>query len=158
MPDETKSPTPPPPEGESKPTADQPATPGGVKATPSGSVQSEKKPVPEKPGPPPGPAAASPAKPAAGAPPTPAPKSPAPGAAAPGTPAAKPAAPAAPAKAAVPVPTPWDSPMISKLKGDYGSGIEPLTYLGQNYMVIDRSLIPELLQVLRNDEQFDYCV
>ena len=48
--------------------------------------------------------------------------------------------------------------MIAKLKGDYGSGIEPLTYLGQNYMVVDRSLIPELLQVLRNDEQFDYCV
>ena len=48
--------------------------------------------------------------------------------------------------------------MVSKLKGEYGSGIEPLTYLGQNYMVVDRSLIPEILQVLRNREQFDYCV
>ncbi len=48
--------------------------------------------------------------------------------------------------------------MIAKLKGKYGSGIEPLTYLGQNYMVVDRSLIPEILQVLRNEEQFDYCV
>ena len=48
--------------------------------------------------------------------------------------------------------------MIAKLKGSYGSGIEPLTYLGQNYMVVDRSLIPEILQVLRNQEQFDYCV
>jgi NADH-quinone oxidoreductase subunit C len=48
--------------------------------------------------------------------------------------------------------------MIMKLKGAYGSGIEPLTYLGQNYMVVDRSLIPEILQVLRNEEQFDYCV
>lgn len=48
--------------------------------------------------------------------------------------------------------------MIAKLKRTYGSGIEPLTYAGQNYMVIDRSLIPELLQVLRNEEQFDYCV
>ena len=48
--------------------------------------------------------------------------------------------------------------MVAKLKGEYGSGIEPLTYLGQNYMVVDRSLIPELLQVLRNEEQFDYCV
>ena len=48
--------------------------------------------------------------------------------------------------------------MIAKLKGNYGSGIEPLTYAGQNYMVVDRSLIPEILQVLRNAEQFDYCV
>ena len=48
--------------------------------------------------------------------------------------------------------------MIGKLKGKCGSGIEPLTYLGQNYMVVDRSLIPEILQVLRNEEQFDYCV
>ena len=48
--------------------------------------------------------------------------------------------------------------MIAKFKGTYGSGIEPLTYAGQNYMVVDRSLIPEILQVLRNEEQFDYCV
>jgi NADH-quinone oxidoreductase subunit C len=75
------------------------------------------------------------------------------------TPAAPAAAkPAPPPKAAVPVPTPWDSPMIAKLKGEYGSGIEPLTYLGQNYMVVDRSLIPEILQILRNEEGFDYCV
>ena len=33
MPDEIKSPAPPPSEGEPKPTAEQPATPGGVKAT-----------------------------------------------------------------------------------------------------------------------------
>jgi len=48
--------------------------------------------------------------------------------------------------------------MIAKLKGNYGSGIDPVTYAGQNYMVVDRSLIPEILQVLRNEEQFDYCV
>jgi NADH-quinone oxidoreductase subunit C len=142
MPDETKSPTPPPPDGEPKPTADQPATPGGVKATPSGSVQSETKPAADKPAAPPAtPTPVTPAKPAA------APAAPA---------AAKPAA--APPKPAAPVPTPWDSPMVAKLKGKYGSGIEPLTYLGQNYMVVDRSLIPEILQVLRNEEQFDYCV
>ena len=29
--------------------------------------------------------------------------------------------------------------MIVKLKGTYGSGIQPLTYAGQNYMVVDRS-------------------
>lgn len=48
--------------------------------------------------------------------------------------------------------------MVAKLKAMYGSGIESLTYLGQNYMVVDRSLIPEILQILRNQEQFDYCV
>jgi NADH-quinone oxidoreductase subunit C len=144
MPDEPKSPSPPPP-GEPK-TVDQTPVPGGVKATPSGSVQSEPKALPEKPAPtadapPAGPAAPTPAKPV--------------------SPAAKPAAPAAhaaPAKPAGPVPTPWDSPMIAKLKRAYGSGLDPLTYLGQNYMVVDQSLIPEILQVLRNEEQFDYCV
>ena len=48
--------------------------------------------------------------------------------------------------------------MVNKLKRQYGSGIEPLTYLGQNYLVVDRSLIPEILQVLRDEEQFNYCV
>jgi NADH-quinone oxidoreductase subunit C len=89
---------------------------------------------------------------AAAAPPTPA----KPSAAAPAAPAApKPAA--APPKPAAPVPTPWDSPMVAKFKGEYGSGIEALTHLGQNYMVVDRSLIPEILQNLHNEEQFDYC-
>jgi NADH-quinone oxidoreductase subunit C len=139
MPDEIKSPTTPPPEGEPKPTADQPASSGGVKAAPSGSVQSETKTAPDKP--------------AAAATPTTPPKP----AAAPAAPAAaKPAA--APPKPAAPVPTPWNSPMVTKLKGEYGSGVEALTHLGQNYMVVDRSLIPEILHVLRNEEEFDYCV
>jgi NADH-quinone oxidoreductase subunit C len=139
MPDEIKSPTTPPPEGEPKPTADQPASSGGVKASPSGSVQSETKTAPDKP--------------AAAATPTTPPKP----AAAPAAPAAaKPAA--APPKPAAPVPTPWNSPMVTKLKGEYGSGVEALTHLGQNYMVVDRSLIPEILHVLRNEEEFDYCV
>jgi NADH-quinone oxidoreductase subunit C len=147
MPDETKSPTPPPPENE-KPTADQPATPGGVKSTPSGSVQSETKTTPTKPSPPsetstPTKAAApaAPTKPAAAQPPAPA---------AAGHPA--------PPKPTGPVPTPWDSPMVAKLKRMYGSGINALTHLGQNYFEVDQSLIPEILQVLRDDEQFDYCV
>ncbi|MFZ0814438.1 MAG: NADH-quinone oxidoreductase subunit C [Candidatus Sulfotelmatobacter sp.] len=139
MPDEIKSPSSPPPEGDAKPTADKPAIPGGVKATASGSVQAGAKTPAEKP-------AATPAA-----------TSPAPAATTPATPpAAKPAA--APAKPAAPTPIPWDSPMIAKLKGAYGSGIEALSYVGQNYMVVDRSLIPEILQVLRNEEQFDYCV
>jgi NADH-quinone oxidoreductase subunit C len=145
MPDETKSPPPPPPENEN-PTADKPATPGGVKSTPSGSVQSETKTTPAETATPPKAAApATPAKPAS-----------------PATPAAKPAAPAAghpaPPKPAGPVPTPWDSPLVAKYKREYGTGINPLTHLGQNYFEVDRSLIPEILQLLRDDEKFDYCV
>jgi len=77
----------------------------------------------------------------------------------------KPAAPAgghappAPAKPAGPAPLPWDSPMVGRLKGQYGSGIrEANSYLGQNYMVVEFSIISELLQILRDREQFDYCV
>jgi NADH-quinone oxidoreductase subunit C len=139
MPDEPKSPSSLSPEGEPKPTADKPAVPGGVKSDVAGSVQSDPKAPAEKPVSPPQPVVPS-----------------APASAAPA--AATPPKPAAPQKPAAPAPTAWDSPMITKLKGAYGSGIEPLTYLGQNYMVVDRSLIPEILQVLRNEEQFDYCV
>ncbi len=139
MPDEIKSPTPPPPENE-KPTADKPATPGGVKSTPSGSAQSGTTTTPTETSTPPN--AAKPASPAA--------------------PAAKPAASAAghpaPPKPAGPVPTPWDSPLVAKYKREYGTGIHPLTHLGQNYFEVDRSLIPEILQLLRDDEKFDYCV
>ncbi|HEX3822153.1 MAG TPA: NADH-quinone oxidoreductase subunit C, partial [Candidatus Sulfotelmatobacter sp.] len=170
MPDEPKSPTP--SGNESKPTADQAAKPGGEKATPSGSVQSETTTTPSKPSPPSEtstpttppkaatPAApATPAKPAAQATPSAAkPAAPtAPGAAKPAAPAAAAGHPAPP-KPAAPAPTPWDSPLVAKLKGCYGSGITPLTYLGQNYLEVDRSLIPELLQVLHDEEQFDYCV
>jgi len=48
--------------------------------------------------------------------------------------------------------------MVEKYKRQYGSGIEALTYLGQNYFTVDRSLIPDFLKLLRDDEQFDYCV
>jgi NADH-quinone oxidoreductase subunit C len=69
-----------------------------------------------------------------------------------------PAKPAAPAKPAGPVPQPWDSPLVAKLKRQYGSGLEASTYLNQNYLQVDRSLIPTVLQLLRDEDQFDYCV
>ncbi len=47
---------------------------------------------------------------------------------------------------------------MTRFKREYGSGIETLTYLGQNYIVADSSIVPELLQVMRDEEQFDYCV
>ena len=112
MAEEVKTPTPPPPEGEKKPTAEKPA-----------------------------PASVEPAKPAV-----------------PAKPAAPAAKPAAPAKPTGPVPLPWTSPMVEKYRNQYGSGLEPLTYLGQNYLNVDRSLIPDILRLLRDEEQFDYCV
>ena len=77
------------------------------------------------------------------------------------TPAAPPkaAAPAAPAKPAGPVPVPWESPVVAKLQGQYGSGIrESSTYLGQNYIIVEPSIVHEVLQILRDREEFDYCV
>lgn len=68
------------------------------------------------------------------------------------------AKPAAPAKPAGPVPLPWTSPLVEKYRSQYGSGLEALTYLGQNYLNVDRSLIPDILRLLRDQEQFDYCV
>jgi NADH-quinone oxidoreductase subunit C len=69
-----------------------------------------------------------------------------------------PAKPAASAASAGPFPVPWISPMVDKYRSQYGSALEALTYLGQNYLSVDRSLIPDLLRLLRDGEQFDYCV
>ncbi|MBZ5627745.1 MAG: NADH-quinone oxidoreductase subunit C [Acidobacteriia bacterium] len=77
-------------------------------------------------------------------------------------PAAPPAAKAAAApsaKPAGPTPQPWESEMVAKFKARFGSGIrEASTYVGQNYMVVDGSIVYEALQLLREDEGFDYCV
>ncbi|HXZ29125.1 MAG TPA: NADH-quinone oxidoreductase subunit C [Terriglobales bacterium] len=80
----------------------------------------------------------------------------APGAAAP--PAAKPAAPAPPPKPAGPVPLPWESEMVTRLRQRFGSGLQPFTYLGQNYVIADPSIVLPVLQAMRDEEQFDYCV
>ena len=106
MAEEIKSPAPPPPEGEKKPTAEKPV-------------------------------AAASAKPVA---PKAAPK------------------PAAPAKPAGPIPLPWTSPLVEKYRNQYGSGLDAQTYLGQDYLDVDPSLIPDILRLLRHEEQFDYCV
>jgi NADH-quinone oxidoreductase subunit C len=66
---------------------------------------------------------------------------------------------AAPAKPAGPAPIPWDSPLVADLKERYGSGIsEASTYLRQNYFVVDASIVHEVLTVLRDEKQFNYCV
>ena len=77
--------------------------------------------------------------------------------------AAKPAAPAAakpaPAKPEGPKPEPWDSELSARLRRQYGTGIkEASTYLGQKYLVVDKSIVYEVLLRMRDDELFDYCV
>jgi NADH-quinone oxidoreductase subunit C len=76
--------------------------------------------------------------------------------------AAKPSAPTAkpaPPKPEAPKPEPWDSNLVRSLKSQYGSGIrEAATYVGQKYLVVDNSLVYEILRRMRDDELFDYCV
>jgi NADH-quinone oxidoreductase subunit C len=70
--------------------------------------------------------------------------------------AAKPAAPAAPAK---PAPIAWESPLVASLKQQYGSGIrEAAIYLKDKYLVVDKSIVFDVLTRMRDDESFDYCV
>ena len=110
----------------------------------------------QKPVSPPPPAAGQKPPAAAAVPPKPAGE---PGkAAAPAKPAGEAAKPAAPAKPSGPTPQPWDSEMVGRFRRRFGSGIDPKTYLGQNYIVADPSIVYELLQLLRDEEQFDYCV
>lgn len=70
--------------------------------------------------------------------------------------AAKPVAPAAPPK---PVPVAWESELVAVLKRQYGSGIrEASVYLKDKYLVVDQSIVFDVLTHLRNEAQFDYCV
>ena len=48
--------------------------------------------------------------------------------------------------------------MVAKYKRQFGTGLEALTYLGQNYFTVDRAMIPDILRLLRDEEHFDYCV
>jgi NADH-quinone oxidoreductase subunit C len=103
------------------------------------------------------PMAAKPAE-AAAVEPT-APKSSTPDAAKPVDGAAKPAAAKPAPKQEGPRALPWESDLVARLRAQYGLGLgEASTYLGQNYVVVDSSIIYEILLKMRDDEQFDYCV
>ncbi len=151
MPEETKDPSPvlpapTAPEGAPKAPAGEPSTTPKPPAEKAAAPTSEAKPV--------APAAAKPD--AAAKPATPAgePKPAAPAAAKPAAPAAKP-----PAKPEGPKPEPWDSEQVRSLKSQYGSGIkEASTYVGQKYLVVESSIVYEILLRMRDDELFDYCV
>src|SRR6516164_5203595 len=61
--------------------------------------------------------------------------------------------PPAAAKPAGPVAVPWASPLVTKLKTRYGSGVsEAITYLGQNCLVLDSSIAHEILRILSQEE------
>ncbi len=75
--------------------------------------------------------------------------------------AAKPAAavPKPAPKPEGPKPLPWESDLVTRLRAQYGSGLkEASTYVGQNYLIVDSSIVFEVLRKMREDEQFDYCV
>src|ERR1017187_2989159 len=163
MPEETKGTDPVSPESSSP--AGAPAAPGegagsgGAKASAETSPTSAAPIVPQPAAPaakaetPAAVKAAEPAKPAA---------APATGAKPAAPAAAKPAAPAVakPApKPEGPKPEPWGSELVTALRSQYGSGIkEASTYVGQKYLVVDSSLVYEILLRMRHDELFDYCV
>lgn len=79
--------------------------------------------------------------------------------AAPAAAAAAPKPPAPPPKPPVPTPQPWDTELTARFKHQYGSGItEASTYLGQNYLIVDHTIVHDVLHELCHDEAFDYCV
>ena len=66
---------------------------------------------------------------------------------------------AAPAKPAGPAAEPWESDLVASLRQQFGSGIrEASTYLGQNYVIVGSDVIEDVLLMLRDEDQFDYCV
>ena len=133
MPDETKDPNPvlpesKPPESPKPGMEAAPSAPASAKPTPAGTSEPA-------------------------APPAPAPVTP-PAAPKPAAPVAK-----APPKPEGPKPEPWDSDLARSLKSQYGSGIrETSTYLGQKYLVVDSTIIHDILLRMRDAELFNYCV
>jgi NADH-quinone oxidoreductase subunit C len=150
VPEETKEPNPVLPESSASSSAKPAGAAESVTAKPAG----ENAALPSKPGQPVSATkSAEPAKPITA--PATAEKPAAPAVAAkPAAPAAKPAP-----KPEGPKPEPWDSELVRSLKSQYGSGIrEANTYLGQKYLVVDSSILYEILLRMRDDELFNYCV
>jgi NADH-quinone oxidoreductase subunit C len=160
MPDQTKDPNPvslspggerPPASKPAEPAASQPDTSAAKTGVPAAAKPAEASTV----------APASAAKPADAGPTSgenPAPAGAKPVAPASAKPAAPPAAKPAP-KPEGPKPEPWESDLTARLRRKYGSGLkEASTYLGQKYLVVDSSILYEILLLMRDDEIFDYCV
>ena len=70
-----------------------------------------------------------------------------------------PPAAAAPPKPTGPVPVPWNSEIVARLKQRHGPGIrEASTYLGQDYIILERAIAHDVLLDLRDEDEFDYLV
>lgn len=99
------------------------------------------------------------AAPAAAPPPAEAPQVAPPPAAPPKAATAKPAAPAAPKPPAVMAAEPWDDELTRGLAQRFGNRIERFaTYLGQNFLVAEAGALPELLECLLDEWEFDFLV
>jgi NADH-quinone oxidoreductase subunit C len=151
VPEETK---------ETNPVSPEPASPAGASAASGegaapGGVKTSAETTPSSAAPTVAPPSAPPAKAEAPAAKTAEPAKPAaPAAAKPAAPAAKPAA-----KPEGPKPEPWEAELVTSLRSQYGSGIkEASTYVGQKYLIVDSSIVYEILLRMRDDELFDYCV
>ena len=73
---------------------------------------------------------------------------------APGAPAAHAAPPKPPAG---PTPQPWDDEFSRRVRERFGSAIkESLTYLGQNFFVVEASAIVSICGYLKHEEQFNF--
>jgi NADH-quinone oxidoreductase subunit C len=75
--------------------------------------------------------------------------------------AAAPAAPKpapAPPKPNVQVTTPWEGEIPAFLKRSYGTGIQSVTALGQNYVIVDRTIAHEAMRILCEEFKFNYLV
>ncbi len=136
MADEIKPSTPP----EGAPQEPAKATPPGAEAKPAAPAEAQPAAPDAKPAGP-----ATPVTPAAAVPPKP-------------PVAAAPKPPAAPSKPAGPTPLPLDTELTRRLKETYGSGVEGWSYVGQNYVVVGRDIVHDVLHILAHDEGFDYCV
>jgi NADH-quinone oxidoreductase subunit C len=133
--EEKKPPTPPPGAGAAGPGpagGEKPAAPAGGEKPPA-AAGGEKPPAPAGAEKPTAPAGAE--KPAAAAP----------------GPAAPPKPPAGP------TPQPWDDDFVRRVRERLGGAIkESLTYLGQNFLVVEASSIVSICGYLKHEEQFDF--
>lgn len=61
-------------------------------------------------------------------------------------------------KATEPSTSAWDGVIPARLKQSYGGGVQPQSYVGQNFLTIDRTIAHEVLRILRDEFAFDYLV
>ena len=55
--------------------------------------------------------------------------------------------------------TPWDSPLTTRLKEQFGEAIQEFSsYLGQNFLVASLPSVIPILECLKIEEEFDYLV